>query len=117
MSAQFVEGHPQIRANAGKAAIQRGPIVYCLEEKDNGNLLASLSFSSQSKLTEKFDPDLFEGVIVVEAQGWKDDSSSWDGEPYRLMDKKSSPTVIRAIPYYLWGNRGKGEMAVWTRIH
>jgi DUF1680 family protein len=116
MSAQFVEGHPQMRANAGKAAIQRGPIVYCLEEKDNGNLLASLSLSSQSKLTEKFEPDLFDGVFVVEAQGWKDDSSSWDGEPYRLMDKKSSPAVIRAIPYYLWGNRGKGEMAVWTRI-
>lgn len=116
MSAQLVEGHPQIRANAGKAAIQRGPIVYCLEEKDNGNLLASLSLSSQSKLIEKFDPDLFGGVYVIETQGWKDDSSSWDEEPYRLMDKKSTPVGIRAIPYFLWGNRGKGEMSVWTRI-
>lgn len=65
MEAQFMHPHPLIRENAGKIAIQRGPLVYCLEEIDNGSPLASLALAS-SGLQTKFEPELFGGVVVVE---------------------------------------------------
>jgi len=116
MKAHWVESHPQIRANAGKAAIERGPLVYCLEEIDNCTPLTSISASSESKLHARFEPDLFGGIVVIEGQGQKDDQASWNQEPYRPMMKQSHPTTFRAVPYYLWGNRGSGEMSVWIRV-
>ncbi|WP_201305488.1 glycoside hydrolase family 127 protein [Paenibacillus puerhi] len=114
--AQWVEGHPSIRALAGKAAIQRGPLVYCLEELDNGAPLSSLTLASGSGLTETFDPQLFGGVYVIEGEAARDDAGSWSEEPYRPLQLESRPAAFRAVPYFLWGNRGRGEMSVWNRV-
>jgi DUF1680 family protein len=73
----------------GKAAIQRGPIVYCLEAIDNGGHVADRTLPLNAPLTATFDPALLGGVEVIKGE------------------------QLAAVPYYAWNNRGKGEMAVW----
>ncbi|SDD56965.1 hypothetical protein SAMN02799630_03879 [Paenibacillus sp. UNCCL117] len=117
VSARFLEGHPSIRALAGQAAIERGPLVYCLEEADNGAPLASLVLSAGSGLREAFEPNLFGGVYVIEGEAWKDDEATWqETQLYRRLRLESRPATFRAVPYFLWGNRGLGEMTVWARV-
>ncbi|WP_052339467.1 glycoside hydrolase family 127 protein [Gorillibacterium massiliense] len=117
MKARWMEAHPEIRADAGKVALQRGPLVYCLEEVDNGAPIASLAVRVDESLQERFVPDLFGGAVVVEGQLFRVDSASWKQEStaYRPYQTASQKTAFRAVPYYLWGNRGLGEMAVWVR--
>lgn len=116
MEAKLIAAHPQIRANAGKAAIQRGPLVYCVEEADNGAPLASLSLAEEPKLSERAVSDLLGGCVVVEGDGLAADHAAWlEDQPYRPLGKQTKPVRFKAIPYYLWGNRQPGEMSVWLR--
>ncbi|MBB6730194.1 glycoside hydrolase family 127 protein [Cohnella zeiphila] len=116
LETKLVAAHPLIRADAGKAAIQRGPLVYCVEEADNGAPVASLSLADEPKLAERFDAGLLGGCVVVEGDGQVDDASAWaDSVPYRPLEKRTKPARFKAIPYYLWGNREPGEMSVWLR--
>ncbi|OXM85746.1 glycoside hydrolase family 127 protein [Paenibacillus rigui] len=115
---QLTAAHPEIRANAGKAAIERGPLVYCLEETDNMSPIASLFIRSASKLKSVYDHDLLGGAVVIEADGSADERASWQTDtPYRPLaqQRASEPVKLRAVPYYLWGNRTPGEMSVWIR--
>ncbi len=119
LQAELIAANPQIRANAGKAAIQRGPLVYCLEEADNCSPLASLSLSTESILSERFEADLLGGAVIVEADGYaRDDTAAWShGKPYQPLQSLRGQKQLRLkmIPYYLWGNRQQGEMSVWIR--
>ncbi len=111
-----LEARPDIRANAGKAALQRGPVVYCFEEADNGAPLAALSMRANAAWTARYDADLLGGIVVLEGEGWRDAADDWSDEPYRPYRRAVLPTTLRAVPYAVWGNRGVGEMAVWLRI-
>ena len=118
LEAQLTSAHPEIRANAGKVVIERGPLVYCLEELDNGTPLASVSIAAAQKLEANYEAGLLGGAVVIEAEGLAEESASWSEEtPYRpLTQQKASTRVkLKAVPYYLWGNRGVGEMTVWIR--
>ncbi|WP_426446034.1 glycoside hydrolase family 127 protein [Paenibacillus sp. S-38] len=118
LEAQLTAAHPEIRANAGRAAIERGPLVYCLEEADNGSPLASLAIRPAAALAAGFDPDLLGGAVVIEAEGFREERDSWDaGTPYRPFEARrpAEPVRLKAVPYYLWGNRRPGEMTVWIR--
>jgi DUF1680 family protein len=111
--------NPLVRANAGKAAIQRGPLVYCLEEADNSSPLASLSLSAKPILSEHYEPDLLGGAVVIELDGHMlEDTGAWSSgklyQPIQSQDHQK-PIRLKAIPYYLWGNRQQGEMSVWLR--
>ncbi|ANY65482.1 hypothetical protein BBD42_02630 [Paenibacillus sp. BIHB 4019] len=116
MEAKFIAAHPSIRADAGKVAIQRGPLVYCLEEADNGAPIASLSLAEEPNLTEYTAQNLLGSCVIVEGDGVMTDSASWsDGKPYRPFTKQRTAVRFKSIPYYLWGNRQPGEMSVWLR--
>lgn len=113
---KLIAANPQIRADAGKVAIQRGPLVYCVEEVDNDLPLASLSLAEEPKLMESVVSNLLCGCVVVEGDGQMVDKSAWmECQPYRPLCKQSRPLRFKAIPYYLWGNRQPGEMRVWLR--
>lgn len=117
MTIQRMQSHPQVRANAGKVALQRGPLVYCLEEADNGALLSSLILPYDAPLRERLDAQLLGGCVVIEGEGWREEEASW-GEPlYRPVAKSKAKVVLTFVPYYLWANRGEGEMTVWVRQH
>lgn len=113
MEAHRVYAHPNLRADAQKTAIQRGPLVYCLETADNGEPLSSISLSESGEFTETFDESLLGGAVVVEGTGSRVKQESWNGGLYSREKAPVESIPITAVPYYLWGNRGSGEMKVW----
>lgn len=113
MEAHRVYAHPLLQADAHKTAIQRGPLVYCLEGTDNGQSLSSISLSGDVAFTESFDKMLLGGAVVVEGSGFCVEQESWNGGLYGREKATVQPVTLKAIPYYLWGNRGSGEMKVW----
>ncbi|MDU0203058.1 glycoside hydrolase family 127 protein [Paenibacillus sp. MAH-36] len=119
MEAHLIQANPLIRSNAGKAAIQRGPLVYCVEQVDNGAPLASLSLQSGTRLKVEADTSALGGTVRIEAEGFRDATpEAWaSAEPYRRWAPSAEPVALQAVPYFQWGNRGVGEMAVWIRVH
>ena len=114
MEVKILQSNPKVQTNAGKAAIMRGPIVYCLEGIDNGQLLSSISLKDNTVFNEKYTPDLLEGVTILEFDGYKE-SDDWGDELYRVKPKDKKKIKVKAVPYYAWNNRGEGEMIVWIR--
>lgn len=110
-----LEAHPLVKADKGKVALQRGPIVYCLEEQDNGKQLHLLALTGA--IWPRFRSDQLLGDIVcLEAEGelhvMEDE---WQGKLYRFRQKpKAIPKKLTFIPYFSWGNRSLGEMQVWV---
>jgi len=116
MPIERVEAHPKVRADAGRVAIQRGPVVYCLEEVDNGGTLNGICLPRSSKLGAKFEPDLLGGITVITGSAKRRDESKWKGdELYKPDPSKVKPARIKAVPYCVWDNRAPGEMLVWMR--
>jgi len=114
MVAQRVRAHPGVRADIGKVAIQRGPIVYCLEEVDNGPNLHEIMLPAKSELKAEFDENLLGGVIVVTAEAERYNSKWTDDELYKFEEESEyRPVTVKFIPYYAWANREPGEMIVW----
>jgi len=112
----LVTANPQMRVNAGKVAIQRGPFVYCLEEADHGAPLSSFSLAEEPSLQEQAVSDELGSYIAIEGEGHMTDDARWSEEMlYQPLHKATRPIRIKAIPYYLWGNRQPGEMSVWLR--
>jgi hypothetical protein len=118
----LVKAHPRVRADAGKSAVQYGPLVYCFEEADNGDNLPALSLKAKTPMRALFEPDLLDGVVSVTLEGTRMTESGWEnGDLYRSIPEAGAmfpeePATLRAVPYYAWGNRGAGEMAVWMRV-
>ena len=115
MPVELIGANPAVRANAGKAAIQRGPVVYCIEEADNGKNLSAISIPLKSKLLAEKDGNLFGGAVTVKTEGFRTDSEGWGESLYRPVEGRELPITIKAVPYCLWGNRNPGEMQVWLR--
>ncbi|MNX46314.1 Non-reducing end beta-L-arabinofuranosidase [compost metagenome] len=114
---RLVYADPRVRADAHKAVIQRGPLVYCVESADNGDLIASLRLNREAGFTERPLEGLPSGGIAVETDGFRISVDDWDGSVlYRTEPPHSESVRITAIPYYLWGNRGRGEMSVWLPV-
>ncbi|HEX2944354.1 MAG TPA: beta-L-arabinofuranosidase domain-containing protein [Clostridia bacterium] len=117
MEPVLISANPNVRENAGKAAIQRGPLVYCLEEADNGKALAGIRIDPAKNLECRFEPDFLGGAAVIEGTAFRTLQSGWENKLYRpLAPEEERETRFTAIPYYLWANRGQGEMLVWCRL-
>ncbi|EET60032.1 hypothetical protein BRYFOR_07883 [Marvinbryantia formatexigens DSM 14469] len=114
MPAKFVYANPQVRADSGKVAIVRGPLVYCLEEADNGENLPAVYVDTAAGLEEKKSP-LFGGIVTVTARGKRIAPQSWKGGLYGTEKPELTDCTLTAIPYPYWSNRGQGEMLVWIK--
>ncbi len=115
MPVERLRAHPGVHADAGKVAIQRGPVVYCLEEIDNGKNLWALSLPCEALLEAHPDPLLLGGTVVVEGSALLCCEAPWADNLYSSAPPVNTPVRIRAVPYHLWGNRGPGAMLVWIR--
>lgn len=113
IQAKLMQSNPLVRSNAGKVAIQRGPLVYCLEEMDNGANLSAISIPVDAKLEASFDPDTAGGAVVIKANAFR--TEEWKGELYSTAKINEKPVTVEAVPYCVWGNRKPGEMSVWIR--
>ena len=117
MEVQVIESDSRVRETVGKAAVQRGPVVYCLEEADNGKDLHLLKMDENAQFETQEKQIATESVIALRAQGWKQRQRAQDGKLYFAHTKTEyERTTLTWIPYYAWANRGEGEMQVWTRI-
>ena len=112
--AHYVYANPQVRADAGKAAIMRGPLVYCLEECDNGSNLPWIFPDTDAPRGEECS-ELFGGCVVIQGKGKRGVESSWKGGLYGLRKPELEDVEFTAVPYPYWNNRGEGEMIVWMR--
>jgi len=112
-----MKANPLVKADIGKVALQRGPLVYCLEEVDNGSNLHEIYLPKEAKFEESFESDLLGGAVVIKAKANRiSNSDKWDNQLYSYEIKEEYyPINIKFIPYYTWANRGIGEMAVWVR--
>ncbi|MEZ4711706.1 MAG: glycoside hydrolase family 127 protein [Caldilineaceae bacterium] len=94
MPVRRVVSHPAAVANAGKVALERGPLVYCLEGIDNGGRVLDAALADAAELAVVEAPALLNGIVTIQAK-----------PPHRNLI---------FIPYYAWAHRGLGEMTVWV---
>lgn len=104
--------NPRVRADLGKVTLTRGPIVYCVEEKDNGSDLFMLSMPSTAPLTCTYDADLLEGTHIITVNGVRRTPKS-EGLYALTPAYEKTACTLTWIPYYKWTNRGENEMEVW----
>jgi len=115
MPVERIHANPNVRVNAGKVALQRGPVVYCLEQADNGAILPDISLPEYAELEARFEPDFLGGVTVIKGEALRGDDFIPDESLYSKKKRNKRPVTMKAIPYYAWANRGAGEMLVWIR--
>ena len=114
MEAKRLYANPKVRQDAGRVALQRGPLVYCVEAVDNGTGLDGLSLPATAEIRETFMPDVLGGVVALTASAERDDAD-WGTDLYRETPPERRPAALTAVPYYAWDNRDPGEMLVWLR--
>ncbi len=107
MPVRRVLAHPRVEADRGLVAIERGPVVFCVEEADHPDGVFSLVLPDTSRLEARFDPDLLGGVVTISGEILRERRKG-EGGGYE-------PAVLKAIPYYAWANRGPGAMTVWVK--
>ena len=103
MPVRRVLSHDGIKDNIGKAAVQRGPIVYSIEGVDNGGRVVDAVIPMTAQFTPVFQGELMGGVMALRAD--------LRGAALPM----AATRIYTAIPYFAWANRGRGEMVVWIR--
>ena len=99
MPVRRVLANPNVKADIGRVALQRGPIVFCAEWPDNPNgEVLHIILPDNQPLTAQFDPQLLNGVEIIRGRALNADNLEQD---------------FTAIPYFAWANRGPGQMTVW----
>ena len=112
MPAIRVYGHLNVTADHGRVAIQRGPLVYCLEGADNGDHLDLVRLPTSASLS--FEPsDMLGGLVRIRATGARDVTHS--GDLYRTDAPEQAICNLVAVPYFAWDNRASGDLIVWIR--
>lgn len=112
MPPERIESNPNVKGNIGRVAIQRGPIVYCVEHADNKGRARNLVLARSIPLNTAVAPDLLGGVTLIRGVGLRSVEDPTEEALYsRAADLQ--PASITAIPYFAWCNREPGEMVVW----
>jgi len=117
MPARLTEAHPRIESTRGCVAIERGPLVYCLETADNPDgHIADLEVDTAAPPESVWAPDRLGGVMLVKAGGWAVDTRPWAHQLYRQAGAPAAArrrVTLTAVPYYAWANREPGAMRIW----
>jgi hypothetical protein len=126
MPVRLIESHPNVLENAGRVAVARGPLLYCVEQEDcPGGVpprdLVLTPSGGELRLDQR--PDLLGGVVALmgtgraanSADGWQDRLYRTCGEAASVPASGVAEAAITAIPYYAWANRAPGAMQVWLR--
>lgn len=117
MPVRRVYGNSLARHVAGKVAIQRGPLVYCLEQADNGEELHNLWLPKESEFRVFEGKGLFAHKMLIQAEGEKQSAADAQHQALWHYDNAPSsrqPQTLTFIPWFSWANRGEGEMRIWV---
>jgi len=125
MKPQVIQADHRVVEAFGRVAVQRGPLVYCLEQMDqpDGVALYDVSFdlrgSSGTQFGEEFEKDLLGGVLVLKHRGAASVGPTASKGLYRRYSSEAPNTrdiELKFIPYYAWANRTETAMQVWTPV-
>ena len=116
---RLTAANPRVSEDAGKLAVERGPLVYCLEELDQQGPLPDLAFANpEAGFDEEFRRDLLGGVVVLQHPGWASQKPSADEPLYEPLataqQRTRRPVLLKLIPYFSWANREPTAMSVWV---
>jgi DUF1680 family protein len=123
MTPQVIEANRRVVEDYGRVAVQRGPLVYCLEQLDQpeGVALYDVSLDMRpepaSRFQEEFRSDLLGGIVMVKHMGAVYENAGSSGRlylPYTANAPKAREVELKFIPYYAWANRAGTPMQVWT---
>ena len=116
----IVFANPRVHQNCGKAAIARGPEVFCFEEIDNGLNLAALSLDTEAALEESWQDDTLGGFMMIKARGKRLVEPALPESFSSKFIPQTLDAELKALPYSYWGKRTPdkpGEMIVWLRAY
>jgi hypothetical protein len=114
MPAERLYAHPNVRMDVGRAALRRGPLIYCVEEADNpGGPVQTLALPRAASLDAEWRTDLFGGAMTLKAKA-KRLVPGKEGALYSIAPPAAQDASLVALPYYLWANRAPGSMQVWV---
>jgi DUF1680 family protein len=119
MPVRIMESNPLVEETLNQAALQRGPVVYCLESPDlpPGVKIPDIFVPSNLKLTTRYDRRLLDGIVVLEGQTLVRQNENWGGKLYREFQPDGFKSIaVKFIPYCVWQNRGASEMSVWLPV-
>jgi hypothetical protein len=120
MPVRYMESHPHVTENAGRVALTRGPLLYCVEGVDHRDAdVRDLVLPSDVALDATFEPNLLGGVTVLHGRaGAQAVDAQWNDMLYRMAGatpRAEHDATLTAIPYYAWANRAPGHMQVWLQ--
>ncbi|MCD8185754.1 MAG: glycoside hydrolase family 127 protein [Rikenellaceae bacterium] len=120
MRVKLIQANPLVEEVRNQAAVQYGPVIYCIEDKDIPHQYR-LSDIKLPLSGHNLKPKIMslEGlhILTLEGTGLAFEEDSWKGTLYReVQDANGNPVPIKLIPYYAWGNRGRADMDVWIPI-
>lgn len=116
VSPKWMSADPLVWDDSGKVALMKGPVVYCIEEKDNGDNLSSIYVNTNDNISENYDDELPGNLPALIYKGIRLSRKGWDGTVlYDNAHFETVPVTLKAIPYAFWGNRDPGEMRVWQK--
>ncbi|MBZ9979331.1 glycoside hydrolase family 127 protein [Mesorhizobium sp. BR-1-1-10] len=115
MPIERLYANPEVRQDAGRVALSRGPLIYCVEATDNDSRLHRLTLPRTAGIEAHDEPDLLGGVVTLSATAQADAGDGWQDGLYRSDPPARVETRLTAIPYFAWDNREPGEMLVWLR--
>jgi DUF1680 family protein len=115
MPVQRVKAHPKVAANIGRVALQRGPLVYCLEGPDNPAGVRNLCLPPETPLKTDTKSNLLGGITVIQGKAQSVRKTEWPDTLYRPATQASPLKEVEftAIPYYANANREPGDLQVW----
>jgi uncharacterized protein len=117
LTPRLTEPHPYADSIRGCLALERGPLVYCLESIDQDSAFGDLRIDPATALQTKWQPDLLGGIVTLTAPGSLSDLTDWANRLYRPRSATpSQPVTLTAIPFYAWANRSAGPMRVWIPV-
>ncbi len=114
MPVEKIVSHPGVLMNQGRIALQRGPLVYCVEDANHKTDVFNLVLPGDAKLSPRWEQNLLGGITVVEGKGLVRTPS--DNLYSRAGDVTFAEADLLAVPYYAWDNQTPGAMTVWMPV-
>ncbi|MDZ5696645.1 glycoside hydrolase family 127 protein [Chelativorans sp. M5D2P16] len=115
MAVTALRADPRIRADRGRTALTRGPLVYCMEETDNDTPLDTILLDGGFERAEISKMEELGGAVAIRVPVGKETHKGWGRALYKAAPPRVETVLGIFVPYFLWDNRDPGEMLVWIR--
>lgn len=115
MQVTFMEANPLVEEARNQVAVMRGPVVYCLEKADvpENTDVFNLKVNTSSSFEPVEESVLGQSIVFLQGNAYTDNTEKWDALYRKVSADEQEAVSVRLVPYFAWGNRTFGDMAVW----